>query len=49
MRAPLRDPERFGENVMVNRGMNAKSFENLEEAFEWLELTPANKRDAADG
>jgi hypothetical protein len=49
MHVPLRDPERFGENVMVNRGMNAKSFENLEEAFEWLELTPANKRDAADG
>ena len=37
---PLRDPQRFGETVAVNRGMNIKVFENLEGAFEWLECTP---------
>ena len=35
MHAPIRDPERFGENVMVNRGMNVKSFENL--LLRWAE------------
>jgi hypothetical protein len=45
---PLRDPRRSGENVGVNRGMNLKTFENPEEAFEWLECTP-NKSDAGDG
>ena len=44
---PLRDPERFGETVAVNRGMIVKTFETLEEAFEWLERTPAKKPDAA--
>ena len=34
--APLRDPERFGENVAVNRGMNVKTFEEKNEAVEWL-------------
>jgi hypothetical protein len=33
---PLRDPGKFGETVAVNRGMNIKVFENLEDAFEWL-------------
>jgi len=36
--APLRDPNRFGENVAVNRGMNVRTFETIEDAFEWLEL-----------
>jgi len=49
MHKPLRDPERFGETVAVNRGMDVKTFETPEEAFGWLELTPANKPDAADG
>jgi hypothetical protein len=34
---PLRDPERFGETVALNRGMRCKVFENLEYAFEWLD------------
>ena len=34
---PLRDPERFGEIVAVNRGMIVKTFETPEDALEWLE------------
>ena len=33
---PLRDPERFGETIAVNRGMNVKTFEDENEAREWL-------------
>ena len=33
---PLRDPERLGENVAVNRGMDVKTFEDRNEAVEWL-------------
>jgi len=33
---PLRDPAKFGETVAVNRGMNVKTFENQEDAIEWL-------------
>lgn len=36
IKEPLRDVERFGETVAVNRGMNVRTFETLEEAFEWL-------------
>jgi hypothetical protein len=36
--AALRDPGKFGETVAVNRGMNMKVFENLEDAFEWLDI-----------
>jgi SpoIIAA-like len=45
---PLRDPGKYGETVAVNRGMNVKSFETLEEAFKWLGLTLPNKPDAGD-
>jgi hypothetical protein len=34
--APLRDPERFGETVAVNRGMNVKTFEDTNAALQWL-------------
>lgn len=37
---PLRDPERFGEIVAVNRGMIVKTFETPDEAFQWLECPP---------
>lgn len=39
---PLRDPRRFAETVAVNRGMNIKVCETLEEAFAWLELSPVD-------
>ena len=45
MNEPLRDPQRYGEAVAVNRGMNVKTFETPEEAFEWLERPPANNPD----
>jgi hypothetical protein len=33
---PVRDPERLGETVAVNRGMDVKVFETPEDAMEWL-------------
>ena len=36
MHEPLRDPGRLGETVAVNRGMDVKVFETLEDAIEWL-------------
>jgi hypothetical protein len=33
---PLRDPERLGETVAVNRGMDVKTFEDENEARVWL-------------
>ena len=33
---PLCDPERFGETVAVNRGMDVKEFGTPEDAIEWL-------------
>ena len=41
MHNPLRDPQRFGETVAVNRGMIVKTFETPEKALEWLKRTPA--------
>ena len=49
LKEPVLDPERCGETVAVNRGMLFKTFDNLEDALGWLELTPANKRDGDDG
>lgn len=43
IKEPLRDPGRYGETVAVNRGMNVKTFETVEEALEWLEVTPPDK------
>jgi hypothetical protein len=36
---PLRDPERYGEIVAVNRGMLVKTFDTSEDALDWLGLT----------
>jgi len=46
---PVLDPERFGEKVAVNRGMYVKAFDNLQDAFGWLGISPANKPDTGDG
>jgi hypothetical protein len=35
---PVIDPQRFGENVAVNRGMNARIFDNFSDAYQWLEI-----------
>jgi hypothetical protein len=37
------DPKRFGETVLVNRGLNAKVFTEIKDAFAWLEVKPAEK------
>lgn len=36
LKPPVLDPERFGETVAVNRGMNVKAFEHPEEGLRWL-------------
>ncbi|MBC7900612.1 MAG: hypothetical protein H7070_11240 [Saprospiraceae bacterium] len=41
---PVLDPLRLGETVAVNRGMNIKVFDNLDEAANWLKLTPEEIR-----
>jgi hypothetical protein len=33
---PVLDPERLGETVARNRGMDVKAFDNIEEADRWL-------------
>ena len=37
LKDPVLDPKRFGETVAVNRYMNLKTFENPEEALQWLD------------
>ncbi len=37
LQEPVLDPGRFGENVAVNRGMNVKMFDNIDEAQAWLD------------
>ena len=40
---PVLDPRRLGETVAVNRGMLVKTFDNLADALEWLDLDPSNE------
>jgi hypothetical protein len=35
---PVLDPNRFGENVAVNRGVTIKNFIDLKEALDWLSV-----------
>jgi hypothetical protein len=44
----LRDPDVFGETVAVNRGGRFRLFSTLEEAYQWLEVKPANKTSGGD-
>jgi hypothetical protein len=37
---PVLDPRRFGETVAVNRGMPVKTFDNLDDALEWIGINP---------
>jgi hypothetical protein len=41
---PVLDPNRFGEKVARNRGMNIRVFDNLEAAFNWLQLEFTERR-----
>lgn len=36
LRSPVIDPQRLGETVAINRGMNVKAFDDLDEALNWL-------------
>jgi hypothetical protein len=38
LHVPIRDPNRLGEMVAVNRGMEVKTFETPDDAREWLGL-----------
>ena len=40
---PLADPGRFGETFAVNRGVNVRIFDTIDEAINWLEIEPADK------
>ena len=42
---PTLDPLRFGETVAVNRHMYVKTFDNLDDAGEWLRLKPGETED----
>lgn len=37
---PMVDKRRFGETVAVNRGLNLKVLESMEEALNWLGIAP---------
>jgi hypothetical protein len=49
LREPVRDPERFGETVALNRGMDVKTFQSPEEALNWLGIAPTNKPESGNG
>jgi hypothetical protein len=36
LREPVRDPDRFGENIAVKRGMDVKVFKDTRAAIQWL-------------
>jgi len=38
----IQDPDLFGQKVAVNRGANMRVLTTLSEAYEWLEVKPAN-------
>ena len=44
LRPPVIDPQRFGETAAVNRGMHVRVFDNLEAAFEWLDIALPRKQ-----
>ncbi len=46
LKEPLLDPQKFGETVAQNRGMNVRTFDNLEDALVWLGIPLGNKPDA---
>ena len=45
---PIVDPNRFGEKVAVNRGVNAKVTTDITEAYNWLQVDPVDKPDNND-
>jgi hypothetical protein len=45
LKPPVFHPSRIGETVAVNRGMNVKAFDNVEDALRWLGVDLSQKRD----
>src|SRR5262249_15606807 len=43
-REPMVDPARFGETVMVNRGMDVRVFDDIEQARTWLGIAPTKSK-----
>jgi len=39
---PILDTNKFGENVALNRGMNVKTFDNIDDGLHWLKLLPSD-------
>jgi hypothetical protein len=37
LKEPVRDPQRFGETVAINRFMRIQMFDNVDDALNWLE------------
>jgi hypothetical protein len=35
------DPDKFAENVAVNRGLDVRTFDNIDDALRWLEIDSA--------
>ena len=40
LKEPVLDPQKLGEMVAVNRGMNVRAFDNPEDALGWLGVAP---------
>jgi len=49
LREPVLDPARFGETVALNRALNLKAFDNIEQALGWLATVSANRPSAVGG
>ena len=49
LQEPVLDPRKFGETVAVNRGMNVRAFDNLDDALRWLETAPITRSNACNG
>jgi hypothetical protein len=48
LKEPLISPTRLGENMAVKGGMITKIFDNLGEAFTWLEVEPMESNSGID-
>lgn len=49
LKEPMRDPERFGETVAVNRGMLTGTFESIDDALVWLGIGSADAPELGEG
>lgn len=45
---PVLDDQKFGETVAVNRGVNVRTYDNIEDTLRWLDINPAEKAIESD-